>query len=38
MHILTIKNWTDVRELYGRDGGRTVGPEGDGNSTGRPTV
>jgi hypothetical protein len=26
-----------VREPYGRVGGRIVGPEGDRNTTGRPT-
>jgi hypothetical protein len=31
------KQWMELGDAYGRTGGRTAGPEGDRNSTGRPT-
>jgi hypothetical protein len=34
----TAKHWMEVRDLYGRDGGRTEGAEGNGGPMGRPTV
>ena len=30
-------NWMELGNSYGRIGGRTMGPEGDRNSTRRPT-
>ena len=38
MQIPTDKHWTEVRDPYRRVRGRTEGPQGDGNPTGRPTV
>jgi hypothetical protein len=37
MQIPTVKHWVEVGDSYGRVGGRTEGPERDGNSIGRPT-
>jgi hypothetical protein len=33
----TAKQWMELRNSYGRVGGRIAGPEGDSNSTGRST-
>jgi hypothetical protein len=33
----TAKQWIELEDSYGRTGERIVGPEGDRNSTGRPT-
>lgn len=38
MQIPTGKHWTEVKDPNGRVGGRIEGPEGDGNTTGLPTV
>ena len=38
MQILTVNQWTEVGDPYGRVRGRIEGAEGDGNSIGRPTV
>jgi hypothetical protein len=37
MQIPTAKQWMELGDSYGRLGGRIVGPEGDRNSTGKPT-
>jgi hypothetical protein len=33
----TAKNWIELQDSYEKAGGRMEGPEGDRNSTGRPT-
>jgi hypothetical protein len=38
MQIPTDKHWTEVRDPYRRVRGRTEGPQGDGNPTGRPIL
>ena len=38
MQILTAKHWIEVRDPYGRVGGRIEGAEGDGNPIGRPAI
>jgi hypothetical protein len=38
MQTLTAKHWTEVRDPYGRIGGKSEGTEGDGNPIDRPTV
>jgi hypothetical protein len=37
MQILTVKQWLELEDSYGRIEGRFAGPEGDRNATGRPT-
>jgi hypothetical protein len=37
MKIPTAKHWMKVGDSYESAGGRIEGPEGDRNSTGRPT-
>ena len=37
MQIPTAEQWVEPGDSYGRTGGRIMGPEGDRNSTGRPT-
>ena len=36
-YIHTAKWWMELGDSYGRIGRRTAGPEGDKNSTGKPT-
>jgi hypothetical protein len=37
MQTPTPKQWIELVDSYGRIGERITGPEGDRNSTGRPT-
>jgi hypothetical protein len=37
MQIPTATHWKEIRDFYGKDGGRIDGPEVDRVSTGRPT-
>jgi hypothetical protein len=38
MQTLTVNNWIEVRDQYGRVRGRTEGAEGDCNPIGRTTM
>ena len=38
IQTLTVKHWTEVRDLYGRVKGMIEGAEKDGNPIGRTTV